>query len=258
VSTSTHAAAAETVATGSNPPARPVFVTTHWSVVLTAGRTDTTRAHDALAKLCQTYWYPLYAYVRRRGQSPEDAQDLTQEFFARLLEKNWVGNADQTKGRFRSFLLSAMNHFLADEWDKARAQKRGGGVPAVPLQFDAAETRYGVEPADPTTPERIFERRWALTLLEEVLSHLRAEYAQEGKADLFATLHPCLVGERTAQPYAELAAKLGTSEGMVKSAVHRLRQRYRQLLRDEIANTVAGTEEVDEELRHLFAVLAGG
>ncbi|MBE0541233.1 MAG: RNA polymerase sigma factor [Verrucomicrobia bacterium] len=239
------------------PPRSHVFVTTHWSVVLTAGRNDTTRAHAALAKLCQTYWYPLYAYVRRRGQSPEDAQDLTQEFFARLLEKNWVGNADQTKGRFRSFLLSAMNHFLADEWDKARAQKRGGGVPLVPLQFETAETRYGVEPTDSATPERTFERRWALTLLEEVLNHLRAEYEQEGKADLFTTLHPCLVGERTAQPYAELATKMGVNEGTVKSAVHRLRQRYRQLLRDEIANTVAGADEVDEELRHLFAVLAG-
>jgi RNA polymerase sigma-70 factor (ECF subfamily) len=226
--------------------------------VFTAGRSDTTRAQEALAKLCQTYWYPLYAYVRRRGHSPEDAQDLTQEFFARLLEKNWVGNADQTKGRFRSFLLSAMNHFLADEWDKARAQKRGGGVPLMPLQFDTAETRYSREPADSTTPERSFERRWALTILDEVLHRLRSEYQQEGKADLFADLHPCLVGERTAQPYAELAVKLGVCEGTVKAAVHRLRQRYRQLLRDEIANTVAEADEVDEELRHMFAVLAGG
>lgn len=257
MSTSGHAESPETTSTRIEPPRSPAFVTTHWSVVLTAGRSDTTRAHAALAKLCQTYWYPLYAYVRRRGQSPEDAQDLTQEFFARLLEKNWVGNADQTKGRFRSFLLATMNHFLADEWDKARAQKRGGGVPLVPLQFETAETRYGVEPADPITPERIFERRWALTLLEEVLNRLRAEYEQEGKDDLFAALHPCLVGERTAQPYAELAASMGVNEGTVKSAVHRLRQRYRQLLRDEIANTVAGSEEVDEELRHLFAVLAG-
>ena len=239
------------------PPQRPAFVTTHWSVVLTAGRSDTTRARDALAKLCQTYWYPLYAYVRRRGHSPEDAQDLTQEFFARLLEKNWVGDADQTKGRFRSFLLSALNHFLSDEWDKARAQKRGGGVPPVPLQFDTAETRYGVEPADNVTPERSFELRWALTLLEEVLKRLQAEYEHEGKADLFAALNPCLVGERTSQPYAELAKKLGTTEGAVKAAVHRLRQRYRALLRDEIAQTVAGPDEVDEELRHLFAVLAG-
>jgi len=238
------------------PPRRPAFVTTHWSVVVTAGRSDTPRARAALEKLCQTYWYPLYTYVRRRGQSPEDAQDLTQEFFARLLEKNWVGNADQTKGRFRTFLLTAMTRFLSDEWDKARAQKRGGGVPLVPLQFDTAETRYGLEPADNITPERNFELRWALTLLEEVLNRLRGEYEQEGKADLFAALHPCLVGERTSLPYSELAAKMGASENTVKSLVHRLRQRYRQLLRDEIAHTVAGPDEVDEELRHLFAVLA--
>jgi RNA polymerase sigma-70 factor (ECF subfamily) len=257
VSTSSHAASPETPSTEIEPPQRPAFVTTHWSVVLTAGRSDTTRARDALAKLCQTYWYPLYTYVRRRGHSPEDAQDLTQEFFARLLEKNWVGHADQTKGHFRSFLLSALNHFLSDEWDKARAQKRGGGVPRVPLQFDTAETRYGVESADNVTPERSFELRWALTLLEEVLNRLRGEYEQEGKAALFAALNPCLVGERTAQPYAELAKKLGVNEGTVKSAVHRLRQRYRQLLRDEIAQTVAGPGEVEEELRHLFAVLAG-
>jgi len=257
VSTSTQADSPGTTSTGIEPPRRPAFVTTHWSVVLTAGRSDTTRAQEALGKLCQTYWYPLYAYVRRRGHSPEDAQDLTQEFFARLLEHNRVGDADQSKGRFRSFLLSAMNHFLADEWDKARAQKRGGGVPLVPLQFDTAETRYGLEPADNITPERSFELRWALTMLEEVLKQLQAEYEQQGKADLFAALNPCLVGERTSQPYAELAAKLGVNEGTVKSAVHRLRQRYRQLLREEIANTVAGPAEVDEELRHLFAVLAG-
>jgi RNA polymerase sigma factor (sigma-70 family) len=257
VNTSWQNALPETLPLHAKPPPRPAFVTTHWSVVLTAGQTNTPHARDALSNLCQTYWYPLYAYVRRRGHTPEDAQDLTQEFFARLLDKNWVANADQAKGRFRSFLLSAMNHFLADEWDKARAQKRGGGVPLVLLQFDTAETRYGIEPADPMTPERSFERRWALTLLEEVLNRLRTAYEQEGKADLFARLHPCLVGERTAQPYADLAETIGVSEGTVKSAVHRLRQRYRQLLRDEIANTVAIADEVDEELRHLFAVLAG-
>ncbi len=242
--------------TGIAPP-RPAFVTTHWSVVLTAGHADTTRARDALARLCQTYWFPLYAYVRRRGQSPEDAQDLTQEFFARLLEKNWVADADQEKGRFRSFLLSAMNHFLADEWDKARAQKRGGGTPPLRLQLDTAETRYGREPADNTTPERSFELRWALTLLETVLNRLRGEFTSDGKAEWFAALHPCLVGERTAQPYAALAARLSVSEGTVKSAVHRLRQRYRQLLREEIGQTVAAPADVEEELRHLFAVLAG-
>ena len=226
-------------------------------MVVTAWHSDTPRARDALARLCQTYWFPLYAYVRRRGQSPEDAQDLTQEFFARLLEKNWVENADQAKGRFRSFLLSAMNHFLSDEWDRARAQKRGGGVSLVPLQLDTAETRYGLEPVDNVTPEWSFELRWALTLLEAVLNRLRGEYEREGKADLFAALNPCLVGERTSQPYVELARQMGVSESLVKSAVHRLRQRYRQLLRDEIANTVAASDEVEEELRHLFAVLAG-
>ena len=257
MSTSSPSASPETTSTGIGAPPQPAFVTTHWSVVVTAGHSDTPRARDALAKLCQTYWFPLYAYVRRRGQSPEDAQDLTQEFFARLLEKNWVGNADQAKGRFRSFLLSAMNHFLSDEWDRARAQKRGGGVSLVPLQFDTAETRYGLEPVDNITPERSFELRWALTLLEAVLNRLQGEYEREGKADLFAALNPCLVGERTSQPYAELARQMGVSESLVKSAVHRLRQRYRQLLRDEIANTVAASDEVEEELRHLFAVLAG-
>ena len=256
MSTPSPAANPGTTSSGSDAPQRPAFVTTHWSVVLTAGRSDTTRARDALANLCQTYWFPLYAYVRRRGHSPEDAQDLTQAFFARLLERNWVGQADQQKGRFRSFLLSAMNHFLADEWDKARAQKRGGGVLPVPLQFDTAETRYGHEPADNVTPEQNYERRWALTLLDKVLGRLRSEYDQEGRTELFTALHPCLVGDRTAQPYVELAGKLGVSEGAVKSAAHRLRQRYRQLLHDEIAQTVASPGEVDEELHHLFAVLA--
>jgi RNA polymerase sigma-70 factor (ECF subfamily) len=238
-------------------PKSPVFLTTHWSVVLTAAGSDTTRARQALANLCQSYWYPLYAYVRRRGFSPPDAEDLTQEFFARFLEHDWVADADREKGRFRTFLLSAMNHFLANEWDKARAQKRGGGASLVPLQFDAAETRYIREPADIDTPEQHFERRWAMALLETVVGRLRTEYDQEGKAGLFEALNPCLVGDRTSQPYQELARKLGISEGTVKSAVHRLRQRYRQLLRDEIARTVAGPGEVEEELRHLIAVLAG-
>ena len=238
-------------------PQSPVFVTTHWSVVLTAGGSDTTGARDALARLCQAYWYPLYAYVRRRNFSPPDAEDLTQEFFARFLEHHWVANADREKGRFRTFLLSAMNHFLANEWDKARAQKRGGGAPLLPLQFDTAETRYSREPADKVTPEQHFERRWALTLLETVTSRLRTEYEQEGKGELFAVLHPCLVGERTSQPYGELAGTLGVSEGAIKSDVHRLRQRYRHLLREEIAQTVAGPGEVEEELRHLIAVLGG-
>jgi RNA polymerase sigma factor (sigma-70 family) len=258
VSTSTSTTPPENTPTPGSPAARPAFVTTHWSLVLSAQDRNSPRAADALTRLCQAYWYPLYAYVRRRGHSAEDAQDFTQEFFARLLEKNWVGRADQQKGKFRTFLLTAMKRFLADEWDKARAQKRGGGLAPVPLQFDTAETRYGHEPADNVTPEQSFDRRWALTLLDEVLNRLRTEYEQEEKAELFASLNPCLVGDRTSQPYAELATNLGVSEGAVKSAVHRLRQRYRQMLRDEIARTVSEPGEVEEELRHLFAVLAGG
>ncbi|MGP8198454.1 MAG: RNA polymerase sigma factor [Limisphaerales bacterium] len=234
---------------------QPEFAITRWSVVLAAGRSETTNAHAALEELCRVYWYPLYAYVRRRGHSPEDAQDLTQEFFARLLEHKWVARADRQRGRFRSFLLSAMSYFLSDEWDKARAQKRGGGVTPVPLQFDTAETRYGHEPADQVTPEQTYERRWALALLEEVLRKLRLEYEEAGRTELFTALHPCLVGERAGLPYKEVAAKLDMSEGAVKSAVHRLRGRYRELLRHEIAQTVAEPGEVDEELRHLFVVL---
>ena len=231
------------------------FATTRWSVVLAAGH-RTGGGRDSFASLCQSYWFPLYAYVRRRGHSPEDAQDLTQAFFTRLMEKNWVASADQTKGRFRTFLLTAMKHFLADEWDRERAQKRGGGIAPLTLELTTAEAQYSREPADAQTPEHIFERRWALTLLDQVLAQLRSEYARDGKAALFEALHPTLVGERTAQPYAELAQSLDSSEAAIKSAVHRLRQRYRQLLRDEIAGTVDTPADVDDELRHLFAVLS--
>jgi RNA polymerase sigma factor (sigma-70 family) len=225
--------------------------------VLTAGRNDTTRAHEALSHLCETYWYPLYAYVRRRGHSPEDAQDLTQEFFARLLEHNWLAQADQARGRFRTFLLTAMARFLANEWDKVRALKRGGGLPTLPLQLDTAETRYGVEPADTRTPEQAFERRWAITLLGQVLRRLETEQQAEGKSAQFAALKPCLVGNRASLPYDQIAQTAGLSEGAVKVAVHRLRQRYRELLRAEIANTVTSAAEVDIEMRHLFNVLTG-
>ena len=240
----------------SNAGPAPAFVTTHWSVVIRAAHSDTTRAKTALAKLCEIYWYPLYAYVRRRGYSREDAQDLTQEFFARLLERNWVGAADREKGRFRSFLLTAIKRFLADEWDKARAQKRGGGATLLPLEFGTAETKLSREPADEVTPEHTFERRWVLTLLDEVVKRLRAKYENEGNGGLFAELHPCLVGDRTTLPYADLAGKLSLTESAVKSAVHRLRQRYRKLLREEIAQTVGSEQDVEDELRHLFTVLA--
>jgi RNA polymerase sigma-70 factor (ECF subfamily) len=223
-------------------------------VVLTAGRSDTTRARDALEKLCQAYWYPLYAYVRRRGHSPEDAQDLTQKFFARLLERNWLTTADPARGRFRSFLLGMLNHFLANEWRRDQAQKRGGGAQFVRL--DTAETCYKNEPAAHVTPEQYFERRWALTLLDLVLSRLSAEFERQNKPEMFALLKPCLVGDRDSQPYAVLSEKLGLSEGAVKVTVHRLRKRYRQLLRDEVAQTVATPDEVEAEVRHLIAVLA--
>ena len=240
------------------------FATTRWTMVLKAGSSGTTRARQALEELCQTYWYPLYAYVRRLGNDPEDAQDLTQEFFARLIAKHFLGGVDRTKGKFRSFLLASRKHFLANEWDKARAQKRGGsarvgrvGYPPHALDAQAAERRYALEPAHELSADRIFERRWALTLLDKVLKRLRREYADAGKAVLFDQLKETLAGERSSIPYAELARRLGMTAGAVKVAVHRLRQHYREHLRAEIANTVATPGEVEDELRHLFAALSG-
>jgi RNA polymerase sigma factor (sigma-70 family) len=237
------------------PDAR--FLTTHWSVVLAAGRSDSTRAGNALARLCQTYWYPLYAYVRRHGHSPHDAQDLTQEFFARLLERHSIACADPNRGRFRSFLLSALDHFLVNEWDKARAQKRGGGRPALSLDLELAEERYHRELSDTATPDKLFDKHWAGALLEEVLNQLEAEYQQAGKGALFAALKQTLTGTRESQPYAVLAASLGMNEAAVKVTVHRLRKRYRERLRAEIANIVADPEQTEDELRHLFTALAG-
>jgi RNA polymerase sigma factor (sigma-70 family) len=236
-------------------PRRPVFVTTHWSVVLAAGRKDTTRACDALAMLCQTYWYPLYAYVRQRGYSPHDAQDLTQGFFARLLEGNTLGAITREKGKFRSFLLTSLNHFLVDEWKKSHAQKRGGGR-IVSLDAGEAETRFVREPVDALTPERLFEQNWALTLLDTVYRRLQREYETDGKGALFHELKSCLTGARSAVPYAELARRLNLAENTVKVVVHRMRQRYRELLRAEVAHTVASASEVEEELRSLFRALA--
>ena len=245
------------MSTTNTTPAGPQrFVTTHWSVVLKAGRSDSTHAQDALAELCNTYWYPLYAYVRWRGHSPEDAQDLTQEFFARLLERNTLAKITREKGKFRSFLLTALNHFLVDEWKRAKAQKRGG-MKVFSLDATSAETRFRHEPVETATAESIFEQNWALALLEAVFEELRREYEAEGKADLFSQLKFCLTGERSAIPYAELSVELGISEAALKVMVHRLRRRYRDLLRDEVANTVASPDEVEEELRHLFKVLAG-
>jgi RNA polymerase sigma factor (sigma-70 family) len=238
-------------------PGVPVFVSTHWSVVVAAGRSDSTRAQAALEHLCRTYWYPLYAYVRRRGHSSHDAQDLTQGFFARLLERESLAGADPHRGRFRTFLLTAMNHFLVNEWKKGMAGKRGGGCPVLSLDWAAAENRFDLEPADPFTPDKLFDKQWALTLLAEVVNRLEREYASEGKSDLFAILKNTLLGERESQPYGELAVKLGVNEGAVRVMVHRLRKRYRQLVRDEIAGTLERSQDVEAEMRHLFQVLAG-
>lgn len=235
---------------------QPIFATTHWSVVLAAGRNDSPEAATCLEELCRAYWFPIYVFIRRRGYAEADAKDLTQSFFSWLLERNWLEQADQKRGRFRSFLLTSVSHFLANEWDKSRAQKRGGGN-VVSMPFGLASAEYQWEPSDHTTPEQNFEKRWALTLLNQVMNRLSAEFEREGKAALFQTLKPSLLGERTAQPYAELATKLAMTEGSVKVAVHRLRQRYRQLLRDEISRTVAKPDEIEEEIRHLFTVLAG-
>jgi RNA polymerase sigma-70 factor (ECF subfamily) len=232
------------------------FTMTRWSVVLAAGRSESASAHQALEQLCRTYWHPIYSFVRRQGHSPHDAQDLTQEFFARLLQKNYLGAVDRSKGRFRSFLLAALKHFLANEWDKVGAQKRGAHPVLIPIDVRSAETSYAVEPAENTTPETIFERRWALALLQQVLARLRAEYVREEKAKLFESLKSTLTGERHSVPYAQIGAELGMSEGAVKVTVHRLRQRYRELLREEIAHTVATPAEVEEEIRALFAALA--
>ena len=235
---------------------REVFATTHWSVVLAAGRDDTTRASDALAKLCQTYWYPLYAYVRQRGHAPADAQDLTQAFFARLLEKNTLASLTREGGKFRSFLLGALNHFLVDEWRKATAEKRGGGR-VISLDAGDAETRFGREPVDALTPERLFEQNWALALLNTVYLRLEQEYQIAGKGELFNALKPCLTGDRELAPYAELGAGLNMPENTVKTLVRRLRLRYRELLREEVAHSVASPGEVEEELHYLFRALAG-
>jgi RNA polymerase sigma-70 factor (ECF subfamily) len=234
------------------------FVSTHWSVVLAAGHGDSTRAHAALERLCRSYWYPLYAFVRRLGQGPHDAEDLVQGFFAVCLEKDYLAAAHQAKGRFRSFLLMALKHYLANEWDKARAKKRGGGEPVVSLDSMTAEQCYALEPADQLTADKLFDRRWALTLLDQVVGRLHDEQSAAGKLKQFEQLKECITSAGRGTPYADLAAQLGTSEGAIKVAVHRLRQRYRELLEEEIANTVASPGEIAEERRHLLCALSSG
>jgi RNA polymerase sigma factor (sigma-70 family) len=233
------------------------FGQTHWSVVLSAaGRQNPGQAAESLERLCAIYWRPLYAYIRRQGESPHDAQDLTQEFFLRLLKKDYLKSVDQGKGRFRSFLLAAMKHFLSNERDKARAQKRGGGQSPLPLDFTGEETHLSFQPADNITPEILFERRWATTLLQQALARLRQEYTVQGKESLFEKLKTTLTEGSSSVAYSTLAASLNLSEAAVKMAVHRLRQRYRECLRAEIAQTVATTDEIEDELRYVMGVFA--
>jgi RNA polymerase sigma factor (sigma-70 family) len=231
------------------------FNTTHWSAVEAAGQRAGPQADAALQELCQVYWYPLYAYVRRNGHSSHDAQDLTQEFFSRLLAKNSLRFAARERGRFRSYLLKSFQHFLVNEWMRGQAEKRGGGQSFISLDNQEAEEIYLQEPASELPAESFYDKRWAVTLLERTVEELGAYYSAAKKRELFERLKPFLLVEASAERYRELAALLGMSEGAVKGATHRLRQRFRDTLRAEVAQTVATESEVDEELRCLMAAL---
>ena len=234
---------------------RARFTTTHWSMVLAAQGDSTPTAAEALSQLCERYWYPLYAYLRRTGYRAEEAQDLTQGFFTHIFEKHAIRHADPHRGRFRSFLLTSLKNFIASEWDRTRAQKRGGRVPHISLEWETAEGRYQLEPRDDATPQKVFDRRWALTLLECVLGRLTTEFTSAGKGHQFEHLKVYLTGEEPQRSYAETGATLDMSADAVKVAVHRLRRRFRTHLREEIAQTVASVEEVDDEIRHLWAAV---
>lgn len=236
------------------PPSAGQFTTTRWSVVLAAQDDSSSEAQAALATLCQAYWFPLYAFVRRRGYDAPDAQDLTQEFFCRLLDRRYLSAVDHRKGRFRSFLLAALEHFLANEWRRSQAQKRGGGQQLVSID-DEAEARYVREPHTDLSPEKLYQQRWALAFLENVLQQLRREFAEAGRTDQFDTLKIFLTGEKSSETHAALAARLGTTEAALKMSISRLRQRYAELLRAEIANLVARPEDVEDELRALLEAL---
>ncbi len=237
--------------------AASLFVTTHWSVVLASRDRDPDRAQAALEHLCRTYWYPLYAHIRRKGRTSTDAEDLVQGFLDRLLRRGGFQVADPGRGRFRSFLLTALNHFLADAADGASALKRGGGQPVLSLDAESAERRYQQEASSESDPEQAYERRWAVALLSAVLHRLEAEAAASGQADRFALLKDALVGERGTQSYAEVGQRLGVSQASVAMTVLRLRRRYRELVREEIARTVSSEDEIEEEIRYLFRVLGG-
>ena len=241
-----------------NPATQACFPPTHWSVVLAAGHAGTPHAAAALEKLCQVYWPPLYAFIRRRGNSPEEAQDLTQAFFAQLLQRNDLVTTSPEKGRFRSFLLGALKHFLANEWHRGQCLKRGGGQAIISLDAEPTEARYQLELAETTTPETAFERHWAFAILDQTMNRLREEYAVSGRSELFDLLKETLSGEKRTTPSAELAARCRISVGAVDVAVHRMRRRYGELLRAEIAFTVETPEDITEEIHHLKAVLGRG
>lgn len=236
------------------PPAQ-LFATTQWSAVVTAGGDTSPESHRALELLCTSYWYPLYAYVRRQGYSVEDAQDLTQQFFMRLLERKYLKLADPNRGRFRTFLLTSLKNFLINEWNKANREKRGGGCQVVSLDTERTETRLRAEPADDRTPEKAFARRWAMVVLDRVLNELEAECVVNGRGQMFEEIKSSLSSDGSESSYAEIAQRLGMTEGNLKVNVHRLRHRYRELLRAEIARTVDSPADVDDEIRELLAAL---
>src|SRR4051812_22138896 len=233
-----------------------VFVTTHWTEVLSASGGPSPQAAAALESLCQKYWYPLYAFIRREGHNSHDAQDLTQTFFAKFLDKNYLAEVHPSRGKFRSFLLVALKHFLANEWDRAKAKKRGGEFTLVSLDEQSAEARYARDPSDQLTAEKIYDRQWALTILDQALGRLQKESEAAGKGEQFEALKPLLMGGGDLPAQADLAEKLEMNPGALKVAAHRLRKRFRALLREEIAQTVSRSEEVEDELRYLVSVLA--
>ena len=241
--------------TNFNRPNAGRFATTHWSVVLAAGRPKSASYRKALETLCQTYWFPLYAYLRRHGCNSHEAQDYTQAFFTALLDKGGLGLADPKRGKFRSFLLASLKHFLSNERAHARAKKRGGGRKALSLDFKNAESQYALEPRDELSPEKLFERSWALTVLDRTMARLQAEAVSTNKQKSFERLKSYLTADKASAPYREVAKDLDITEGAVRVAVHRLRKRYRELLRDEIAQTVTSDDKIDEEIRDLFTAL---
>lgn len=231
------------------------FETTRWSLVVAAGGDDSSAARAALSTLCETYWYPLYAYVRRRGTNAEDARDLTQGFLTSLLERRDFEDLHQERGRFRAFLLASLQHFLSNDAARRRAQKRGGGITLLPLAFDDAEGRYRIEPEESATPETLYERRWALTVIDRVLGQLRHEWEATGRGTEFDELKACLLGQNPSGGYAAIAARLSTTEGAVKTAVHRLRRKFQVELRKDIAETVSDPADIDDEIRYLVRAL---